>query len=195
MNTQNVSDFLPEGQNNRIEASLPRGSEKGGVLVRTEFRMSRPMLVVLTAVAFITVAPAPAEAADRDPRIAECEAEWGNIAIKAQEEGDEKKVANATKEKLACAEGIEAINWAEKILTDTMYRATYKTKLETDSQKIISYLKGESSISTQEMQQILTEYEHTVDKLSKYLDLNRPEDKETLLFHKKFIEQARKKIG
>ena len=195
MNAQSVSGFLPEVPTNRIEASHQRGSETGGVGVRTEFRAKWPMLAVLTTVAFITAAPATAKAADRDPQLVECEAEWEKVALEGQREGNEKKVADATKHKLACAKIFEDLDRAEKILTDATYRYGYENKLETDSQKIISYLKGESSISTQEMQRILVEYEHTVDKLSKYLDLNRPEDKETFLFHKKLIAQAKEKIG
>jgi len=171
-------------------------------VVQAEFRANRLLLAMLTAAVLTGTTPAPAEAAERDPRIVECEMKWGKLVENGQKEGNEKKVAFATKKKLACAEDLAELirvekeaDEATKALAETKQVGKYLDVLILDRPKISAYLKGESSISKEEVRRVLREYEHTVDELMKYPDFNGSKTHETLLLHKQFIEMSKKKIG
>jgi len=202
-------------QINKIEAALPADFETREILAHIGYRADKLLLAMLTAVALTGTAPAPAQAAERDPRIVECEAKWNIFVVEGQKEGNEKQVKFATKKKLACAEDMAELIQAEKHLDDATKKADDATKkaeatkkeadeatkmikhfdiLEADRPKISAYLEGKSSLSKEEARRILREYEHAVDELMKHPGF-KPNTYETLSIHKQFIEMSKKKIG
>lgn len=169
--------------------------------VLTEPRANRLLRAMLTVVALVVIAPVPAKAAERDPRIVECEAKWGKLIENGQKEGNEKKVAFSTKKKLACAEDMAELIQVEKqaevskkSLNETKQIGKYLDILALDRPKISSYLKGEGNLSKEEAGRMLREYEHAVDELLKHPDF-KAKTYETLSIHKQFIEMSKKKIG